>query len=96
MQVNGPPLVLRNDQQLGHHWVRLKLIGSAANRSAIGAWIKLRVGSQVAWRQVMPTRSYLSQSELPVTIGLGKSDKGGRTQVAGLGRWSGWEQKGGK
>ena len=23
----------------------------------------------------MPTRSYLSQSELPVTIGLGKSDQ---------------------
>ena len=23
------------------------------------------------WRQVMPTRGYLSQSELPVTVGLG-------------------------
>ena len=26
-------------------------------------------------RQVMPTRSYLSQSELPVTIGLGKAER---------------------
>ena len=26
-------------------------------------------------RQVMPTRSYLSQSELPITFGLGKQDQ---------------------
>ena len=31
----------------------------------------VRVNGQTLWRQVMPTRSYLSQSELPVTIGLG-------------------------
>ena len=73
-QINGPPLLLRNDQQLHHHWLRLKLIGSRSNRDAIGAWIKVRVGSQTLSRQVMPTRSYLSQSELPVTIGLGNAD----------------------
>ena len=72
-QVNGPPLLLRNDQQLGHHWLRLKLVGTKSNRDAIGAWIKVRVGNQTLQRQVMPTRSYLSQSELPVTIGLGKA-----------------------
>jgi len=70
-QVNGPPLLLRNDQTLQHHWLRLKLIGAKCNRSAIGALIKVRVGNQTLTRQVMPTRSYLSQSELPVTIGLG-------------------------
>jgi hypothetical protein len=70
-QIGGPPLLLRNDQQLGHHWIRLKLIGTKSNRDAIGAWIKVRVGGRTLSRQVMPTRSYLSQSELPVTIGLG-------------------------
>lgn len=74
-QVGGPPLLLRNDQRLGHHWLRLKLIGTRSNRDAIGAWIKLRVTGQVLWRQVMPTRSYLSQSELPVTIGLGTATR---------------------
>jgi len=69
-QVGGPPLLLRNDQQLGHHWLRLKLVGTKSNRDAIGAWIMVRVNGQTLWRQVMPTRSYLSQSELPVTIGL--------------------------
>jgi len=49
----------------------LKLVGTKSNRDAIGAWIKVRVGGHTLSRQVMPTRSYLSQSELPVSIGLG-------------------------
>ena len=72
-QIAGPPLLLRNDQQLHHHWLRLKLVGTKSNRDAIGAWVRVRVGGQTLSRQVMPTRSYLSQSELPVTIGLGKA-----------------------
>jgi hypothetical protein len=72
-QVGGPPLILRNDQQLHHHWLRLKLVGTKSNRDAIGAWIKVNVAGQTLRRQVMPTRGYLSQSELPVTIGLGEA-----------------------
>ncbi len=63
--------MLRNDQNLHHHWIRLKLVGTKSNRDAIGAWINVRVNGRTLSRQVMPTRSYLSQSELPVTIGLG-------------------------
>jgi len=74
-QIAGPPLLLRNDQARGHHWLRLKLVGRSSNRDAIGAWIKVRVGSQTLARQVMPTRSYLSQSELPVTFGLGAAGR---------------------
>lgn len=74
-QIAGAPLLLRNDQQLRHHWMRLKLIGTKSNRDAIGAWLKVRVRGHTLSRQVMPTRSYLSQSELPVTIGLGEADK---------------------
>jgi len=70
-QVNGPPLLLRNDQQLHHHWLRFKLVGTRSNRDAIGAWVRVRVGNQTRSRQLMPSRGYLSQSELPVTIGLG-------------------------
>src|SRR5581483_11733289 len=80
-QVGGPPLLLRNDQHLGHHWIRLKLVGSKSNRDAIGAWIKVRVGGHTLSRQVMPTRSYLSQSELPVTIGLGDATQPEQVEV---------------
>lgn len=70
-QAGGKPLLLRNEQKLGHNWIRLKLVGTRTNRDAIGAWIRVRVNNQTLSRQIMPTRSYLSQSELPVTIGLG-------------------------
>ncbi len=70
-QLDGPPLLLRNDQDLNHHWIRLKLVGRQCNRDAIGAWVKVRAGGKTMSRQVMPTRGFLSQSELPVTFGLG-------------------------
>lgn len=73
-QVQGRPHILRNDQKLQHHWIRLKLEGRKSNRDAIGASIAVRLAGRTLWRQVIPTRGYLSQSELPVTIGLGRED----------------------
>lgn len=67
-----PPVLLRNDQRLGNHWLRLQLEGDGGNREALGARIEVRVAGQLLRRRVMPTRSYLSQVELPVTVGLGK------------------------
>ena len=73
---NGRAAVLfRNDQQLGHHWLRVQLEGQSANRSAIGALLELQAGGITQRRVVMPTRSYLSQVELPVTFGLGEADR---------------------
>ncbi len=70
-QIAGVPLLLRNDQAAGHHWLRVRLEGKAPNRDAIGAWVELTAGGVVQRRQVMPTRSYLSQVERTVTFGLG-------------------------
>lgn len=80
-QVAGPPLVLRNEQALGHHWVRLRLVGKAPNRDAIGAWAELTAGGVTQRRQVMPTRSYLSQSEPTLTFGLGTTTKVDRLEI---------------
>ncbi len=74
-QVGRRPVLLRNDQELGHEWVRVKLVGTKANRDAIGAIVELQAGGITQRQQVMPTRSYLSQSELPVTFGLGAAKK---------------------
>ena len=74
-QAGGAPLLLRNDQQLGHHWLRVKLVGTKSNRSAIGAKLRLKVGDQTIVREVNPARSYLSASELPVTFGFGSAAK---------------------
>ncbi len=72
-QTGGRPLLLRNEQSTDHHWLRIKLVGRTCNRDAIGAEVELVVGSTTLRRIVMPTRSYLSQSESPVTFGMGTS-----------------------
>jgi enediyne biosynthesis protein E4 len=72
---NGRRAVLfRNEQALGHHWLRVKLTGNTSNQNAIGAVAELSVDGVTQRRVVMPTRSYLSQSELPLTFGLGTAD----------------------
>ncbi len=77
-QIGGPPLLLRNDLDPGPHWLRVKLIGNGktSNRDAIGARVELSgaPGSPVQRCTVMPTRSYLSQVELPVTFGAPGAD----------------------
>jgi enediyne biosynthesis protein E4 len=69
--VGDRPRLLRNDLQLDHHWLRVKLAGSGKNREAIGAVIELIQEHGVQRRLISPTRSYLSQCELPATFGLG-------------------------
>jgi hypothetical protein len=75
------PRLLRNDQKLGRHWLRFKLTGTSSNRDAIGAWIEVDLKDQTLCRQVMPSRSYLSQVELPLTFGLGSEDKVRRVTI---------------
>ncbi len=55
--------------------MRLELRDAGANREAIGAWVELEAGGVLQRRQVMPTRSYLSQVELPLTFGLGEAER---------------------
>jgi hypothetical protein len=74
LELGGSPLLLRNEQALGHHWVRLRLVGNGMNRSAIGATVELTAGGMTQRRTVAPSRSYLSQVELPLTFGLGESE----------------------
>ena len=83
----GPALLLRNDQKLGHHWLRLNLEGDGAksNRSAIGAEVTVEAGGKTFKRTVAGARGYLSQSELTVTVGLGKTEVIDKVTV----RWPG-------
>ncbi len=84
------PALFRNDQSTGHHWLRLKLVGKVPNRDAIGAEVLLTAGGATQQRLVTPAHSYLSQTELPLTFGLGTA-----TAVEGLRiRWlDGSEQR---
>ena len=71
----GRPRLLRNDKQTNHHWLRVRLEGRSCNRDAIGARVLLiRADGSLAQQTVMPTCSYQSQIELPLTFGLGKDE----------------------
>lgn len=67
--------LFRNQQQLGHHWLRLRLIGRPPNQDAIGARVELRTADGSQFRQLMPTRSFLSQVEPTLSFGLGNATR---------------------
>ncbi len=69
------PVLLRNDQNGRHHWLRVRLQGRQGNRDAIGALVELRAGGELQRRLLMPSRGYLSQMEFPLTFGLGDTDR---------------------
>jgi hypothetical protein len=72
---SGPAYLYRNDQLAGNRSLRLHLVGTKSNRDAIGARVRLFSNGQVQSRVVRSGSSYLSQSELPITFGLGKQDE---------------------
>jgi enediyne biosynthesis protein E4 len=72
---NGPAYLYRNDQLSGNHSIRFHLTGTKSNRDAIGAIVRITSGGLTQSRMVKSGSSYLSQSELPLTFGLGKRDQ---------------------
>jgi hypothetical protein len=70
----GQPRFYRNDLGSGNRSVRLTLRGTRSNRDAIGARVRVRVGATWLTRLVRTGSSYLSQSELPLTFGLGSRE----------------------
>ncbi len=71
---HGPAYLYRNDLTDGQRSLRLRLVGTKSNRDAIGAIVRIYFAGQTRWRMVKSGSSYLSQSELPVTFGLGRRD----------------------
>jgi hypothetical protein len=72
---NGPASLFRNDQLAGNRSVRLHLVGTKSNRDAIGASVQIFHEGSSQSRLVKSGSSYLSQSELPLTFGVGKRDR---------------------
>jgi hypothetical protein len=70
----GPAYLYRNDQNNGHHAIRFRLAGTKSNRDGIGAMVRVTSGGETGSRMVKSGSSYLSQSEMPVTFGLGRRD----------------------
>ncbi|MGH9532749.1 MAG: CRTAC1 family protein, partial [Terriglobales bacterium] len=77
----GPAFLFRSDHPAGHKSIRFHLAGTKSNRDAIGATVRIYHGDSSQTRMVKSGSSYLSQSEFPVTFGLGKRDRVDRAVI---------------
>jgi len=74
---NGPARLLRNDNANQNDLLRLKTIGTKSNRDGIGAKVVVKTSKgRSLFEMVRTGSSYCSQSELPLTFGLGKPEEG--------------------
>ncbi len=78
---NGPAFLFRNEQRSGNRAIRFRLVGTKSNRDGIGATVRVHYGGGSSSRMVKSGSSYLSQSELPVTFGLGRRDTVDRVEI---------------
>jgi hypothetical protein len=79
---NGPAVLFRTDLRGGNRSIRFRLTGTKSNRDAIGATVRIEHGGTSQVRMVKSGSSYLSQSELPVTFGVGRRDRIDRVVIA--------------
>ncbi|HEV2425950.1 MAG TPA: CRTAC1 family protein [Terriglobia bacterium] len=86
---NGdPPLLLHNDGPAAgprNHFVNFKLVGRRSNRDAMGTRIRLRAGTLAQVREISGGGSYMSQSDLRASFGLGRHTTADEVVV----RWPG-------
>ncbi len=78
----GPPALFRADHSGGRRSVRFQLVGVKSNRDGIGAVVRIMHGGTTQSRVVRSGSSYLSQSELPLTFGVGARDRLDRVVIA--------------
>jgi hypothetical protein len=80
---NGPAYLLRNDGGNRNKWLRVRTVGTRSNRDGIGARVTVTLpDGRKPWAVVKTGSSYLSQSELPLTFGLGSHAKATHVEVA--------------
>jgi hypothetical protein len=78
----GRARLLRNDGGNANHFLTVRTIGTASNRDGLGARVTVKAAGAVTLaRTVKSGSSYLSQSQLPVTFGLGPASSVERVDV---------------
>jgi enediyne biosynthesis protein E4 len=71
INMNEPPSLLRNDVTGGGHWLKVLLVGTKSNRSAIGAQVVVSFGERKQAQAVLAQSSYLSVNDRRLHFGLG-------------------------
>jgi hypothetical protein len=93
MNINEPPSLLRNDVNGTGHWLKVKLIGTRSNTSAIGAVVTAIYGGRRQAEAVLASSGYLSCGDRRLHFGLGAAEmadleiawpSGAREQIKGV------------
>src|SRR3954447_20024485 len=71
MNMNEPPSLLRNDVTGTNHWLKVQLIGTKSNRSAIGSRVTAQYGTRRQAQEVLAQASFYSVNDRRLHFGLG-------------------------
>ena len=74
LNMSDLPSLLRNDGGNKQNWIKIKLIGTKCNRTAIGARVRAVVGNHSQIDEVRSGSSVMSQNDLRLHFGLGKAE----------------------
>lgn len=72
--IGSPTALLINETETDHHWLRVKLVGSASERDAIGSRVDVQSGDTAVSHWVNGGDGYLCKNESTLSIGLGEID----------------------
>ena len=73
--MNEIPCLLRNDGGNRNNWIKVKLIGTKCNRTAIGARVRVVTGKHAQMDEVHSGTSVMSQGDLRLHFGIGQAKK---------------------
>jgi len=83
INLNDAPTLLENRGGNRNNWLGLKLVGASSNRDALGALVRLTIGTQIQTRQVHSGYGYQSQHDVRLLFGLGSAEQVDRIEI----RW---------
>ncbi len=72
INLNEPPSLLRNDLRGTGNWLKVRLIGTRSNRSAIGSRVIARYGGKAQAQSVTAQSSFYSVNDRRLHFGLGQ------------------------
>ena len=77
----GPALLYRNDGGNRNHWLAIKARGRESNRFGLGSKVRVTAGGVTQYREINPSGSYLSTSDMRLYFGLGKETVARRLEI---------------
>jgi len=80
--INELPRLFKCHSAAGNNWIKLKLVGTKSNRSAIGARVRCVTGNHQQIDEVRSGGSFMSQNDLRIHFGLGSAKRVDQLEVS--------------